>query len=270
MRYDSIELDWKTLQISFMQISEATENDIAKIGSPKPITFLASNADGRVRVIHISYTSKNLSMVADIDLATNKVALSPQDDARTFISVFIGHNCNMIDGYRELETSGCDLSFITHCEEIVKDVLKQTNGQENYPLYNLLLHIQSIRYNYVYFSADIITDAQTIVKKIDQLYYMYFTNLTENSRSRCYCGITNNLDRRMQEHRDKDFGIYDDKVFAIVCRNNKITAEAEYLLSANYSISKSSILSNDNGASSAGNGAAQDTCIVYLLMPVNF
>ena len=96
-----------------MQISKPTENDIAKIDSPKPITFLASNADGCVRVIHISYTSKDLSMVADIDLETNKVALLPQDDARTFISVFIGHNCK-IDGYRELETSGCDLSFIVH------------------------------------------------------------------------------------------------------------------------------------------------------------
>ena len=155
-----------------------------------------------------------------------------------------------------------------HCEEIVKEVLEQTKGQESNPLYNLLLHIQSIRYDYEYFHADIITDAQTIVKKIDQLYYVYFAALSGNNRSRCYCGITNNLDRRMQEHRDKDFGIYDDKVFAIVCRNNKIAAQAEYLLSANYSISKSSILSND--ASLAGNGAEQDTCIVYLLMPTNF
>lgn len=254
-----------------MQISKPTENDIAKIGSPKPITFLASNADGRVRVraIHISYTSKDLCMVADIDLARNKVALLPQDDARTFISVFIGHNCT-IDGYRELGTSGCDLSIIEHCEEIVKDALEQTKGQEGYRLYNLLLHIQSIRYNYEYFHADIITEAQTIVKKIDQLYHVYFAALSGNNRSRCYCGITNNLDRRMQEHRDKDFGIYDNKVFAIVCGNNKIAAQAEYLLSANYSISKSSILSNDNDASSAGNGAEQDTCIVYLLMPTNF
>jgi len=252
-----------------MQISKPTENDIAKIGSPKPITFLASNTDGRVRVIHISYTSKDLSMVADIDLATNKVALLPQNDARTFISVFIGHNCK-IDGYRELETSGCDLSFIAHCEEIVKGALEQAKGPESYSLYNLLLHIQSIRYNYEYFHADIIADAQTIVKKINQLYYVYFAALSGNNRSRCYCGITNNLDRRMQEHRDKDFGIYDDKVFAIVCRNNKIAAQVEYLLSANYSISKSSIQSNDNDTSSAGNGAEQDTCIVYLLMPTNF
>ena len=74
----------------------------------------------------------------------------------------------------------------------------------------------------------------------------------------------------MQEHRDKDFGIYEDKVYAIVCRNNKIAAQTEYLLSANYSISKSSILSNDNDAFPAGNGAARDTCIVYLLMPFNF
>ena len=252
-----------------MQISKPTENDIAKINSPKPTTFLASNTDSSIRVIHISYTSKDLGMVADIDLAANKVALFSPDDARTFISTFIGYN-GKIEGYRELETSGCDLSFIMHCEEIVIDVLKQTNGRENYPLYNLLLHIQSIRYDYEYFCADIITDAQTIVKKVDQLYYMYFITLTRNNRSRCYCGITNNLDRRMQEHRDKDFGIYDDKVFAVVCRNNKIAAEAEYLLSANYSISKSSTLSTGNDASSAGNGAVQDTRIVYLLMPVNF
>lgn len=252
-----------------MRISKLTENDIAKIESPKPTTFLASNTDDRVRVVHVSYTSKDFGMVADIDLAANKVALFSQDDARTFISTFIGYN-GKIDGYRELETSDCDLSFIMHCEEIVKDVLEQSKGQESYPLYNLLLHIQSIRYDYEYFHADIITDAQTIIRKVNQLYYLHFTPLTDNNRSRCYCGITNNLDRRMQEHRDKDFGIYDDKVFAIVCRNNKIAAEAEYLLSANYSISKSSILNNGNGTSLAGNGVERDTCIVYLLMPVNY
>lgn len=252
-----------------MQISKPTENDIAKIVSPKPTTFLASNADGCVRVVHISYISKDLSMVADIDLSANKITLFSPDDARTFISTFIGYN-GKINGYRELETSGCDLSFIIHCEEIVKDALEQSKGQDSYPLYNLLLHTQSIRYDYEYFHADIITDAQTIVRKVNQLYYLNFATLTANNRSRCYCGITNNLDRRMQEHRDKDFGIYEDKVFAIVCKNNKIAVQAEYLLSANYSISKSSTLSNGNAASSAGNGVAQDTCIVYLLMPVNF
>ena len=82
-----------------MQISKPTENDIAKFDSLKPTTFLASNTDRRVRVIHISYTSKDLSMVADIDLAANKVTLFSPDDARTFISTFIGYN-GKIKGYR--------------------------------------------------------------------------------------------------------------------------------------------------------------------------
>ena len=254
-----------------MQISKPIENDIAKIGSPKPITFLASNTDGRVRIIHISYTSKNLGMVADIDLAANKVALFSPDDARTFISTFIGYN-GKIDGYRELETSGCDLSFIVHCEEIVKGALEQAKGPESYSLYNLLLHIQSIRYNYVYFKAYEISDTQLIVKKINQFHLTYFTDIAIKLRQRCYCGITNNLDRRMEEHREKDFAIYQDKVYAIVCMNSTIAAEAERLLSATYATCKKAILqdSDANDTSSAGNGVEEDSCIVYLLMPIPF
>ncbi|EEC95403.1 hypothetical protein PRABACTJOHN_03215 [Parabacteroides johnsonii DSM 18315] len=255
-----------------MRISKLAENDITKIESPKPTTFLTSNADGHVRIIHISYISWDNCIVADINLVTNDILICSDNDKKTIVSSFTGHNCQ-IAGYRELEPIGCNWEIIGHCENIIKSSLNQAKDEKNYYLlYNLLLHIQSIRYKYVYFKAYEISDAQLIVKKIDQLYLTYFTDIAIKLRQRCYCGITNNLDRRMEEHREKDFAIYQDKVYAIVCMNSTIAAEAERLLSTNYVTCKKAILqdSDANDASSAGNGADEDTCIVYLLMPISF
>lgn len=255
-----------------MQISKLTENDIIKIESPKPTTFLASNADGYVRIIHISYTSWDNCMVADVNLATDVVQIFSDNDKRAIISSFTGHNCQ-ITGYRELEPTGCNLKIIGHCENIIKSSLYQAKDEkDSYFLYNLLLHIQSVRYNYLYFKAYEISDAQLIAKKINQLHLTYFTDIAIKLRQRCYCGITNNLDRRMEEHREKDFAIYQDKVYAIVCMNSTIASEVERLLSANYATCKKAILqdSDANDTSSAGNGAEEDSCIVYLLMPIPF
>lgn len=255
-----------------MCIRKLTENDIVKIESPKPTTFLSSTVDGHVRIIHISYTSWDNCMVADINPITNDVLIFSDDDKNTIVSSFTGHNCQ-ITGYIELEPIGCNWEIIEHCKNIIKSSHDQAKDEKNsYLLYNLLLHIQSVRYNYVYFNACEISDVRLIVKKINQLHLAYFTDIAIKLRQRCYCGITNNLDRRMEEHREKDFNIYENKVFAIVCRNNVIAVDAERLLSTNYATCKQSILHNGdaNNTSLAGNGAEEDTCIVYLLMPIPF
>ena len=253
-----------------MCISKLTENDIVKINSPKPTTFLSSDTDSHVRIIHISYTSWDNCIVADIDLVTNDVLIFSDNDKRAIVSLFTGHNCQ-ITGYKELEPIGCNLEIIGHCEDVIKGVLNQAEDDKSYGLYNLLLHIQSVRYNYEYFKAYEISDVQLIIKKINQLYSMHFEGITNHNRKNCYCGITNNLDRRMEEHREKDFAIYQNKVYAIVCMNSTIAVEAECLLSTNYATCKQSILQDgDANTSLAGNGAKEDTCIVYLLMPIPF
>lgn len=241
--------------------------DIQEIRNPKPTTFLIADSSIIVRIIYISYPSKDKDMVADINLASKSVLIYDASDTRSIISSFIGYNC-AIPHYRELQTTGCDLEIIHHCEEIVANNLNEAGEERKYLYNNMLQHIRSIQYNYVYYDAQHVSDVQIIVNKINQLYLMHFVDLTEKNRQKCYCGITNNLDRRMEEHRNRDFNIYGNEVHAIVCMNSNIAICAERLLSADYSTNKVSVIGrNDIDTSSAGNGAEQDTCIVYLLMP---
>ena len=72
-----------------------------------------------------------------------------------------------------------------------------------------------------------------------------------------YCGITNDLDIRMQQHRERDFEIVDDKVYAWVCAIAPVAAEVENLAgNAGYDIGETNNI---------GNGGEEDSIIVYLL-----
>ena len=249
-----------------MLFNKPTSLDIQPILSPKPTTFLMSASD-IVRVIYISYSSKCKNIVADLNLEVDGVLIYDITKRDAIISSFIGFGCT-IPQYREMLFTGGDLNIIKHCTEIVEKNLEHTEGILKSSYNNLLLHMQSIQYNYVYFDARHISEAQTIVDKINQLYLMYFNNIAGLNRMNCYCGITNDLDRRMEEHRNNDFAIYQDMVYAIVCRNNDITNKVEQLLSSDYSISRASVSGNEvKNLSSAGKGAEDDTNIVYLLKP---
>ena len=72
-----------------------------------------------------------------------------------------------------------------------------------------------------------------------------------------YCGITNNLDKRMDEHRRNDFEIDEDKVFAWNCKNVEVAAEVEIRLGKQgFDIGDTKTL---------GNGGVENSTIVYLL-----
>lgn len=72
-----------------------------------------------------------------------------------------------------------------------------------------------------------------------------------------YCGITNNLDKRMDEHRRNDFEIVEDRVFAWNCKNVDVAAEVEKRLGK---------LGFDIGdTKTLGNGGVENSTIVYLL-----
>lgn len=72
-----------------------------------------------------------------------------------------------------------------------------------------------------------------------------------------YCGITNDVDIRMEQHRTNDFSIADERVCAYVCANVEVAKQVERLLGeAGYDI---------GGQNAAGNGAAETSCIVYFL-----
>lgn len=72
-----------------------------------------------------------------------------------------------------------------------------------------------------------------------------------------YCGITNDVDVRMEQHRTSDFSIAEEHVCAYVCANVGVAKQVEGLLGeAGYDI---------GGQNAAGNGAAETSCIVYFL-----
>lgn len=96
-----------------------------------------------------------------------------------------------------------------------------------------------------------------IVDLINNQYLSYFNFNEDKTKDDYYCGITNNLDKRMDEHRRNDFEIVEDKVFAWNCKNVDVAAEVEKRLGE---------LGFDIGdTKTLGNGCVESSTIVYLL-----
>ena len=70
--------------------------------------------------------------------------------------------------------------------------------------------------------------AEEIAKLMEQHRYMYFKS--ENLKKSFYCGITNDVVIRMDQHRRDDFPIEDDHVRAYVCANVEVAKQGEGLL----------------------------------------
>jgi predicted GIY-YIG superfamily endonuclease len=96
-----------------------------------------------------------------------------------------------------------------------------------------------------------------IVELVINKYLSYFNFNEGKTKDDYYCGITNNLDKRMDEHRRNDFEIVEDKVFAWNCKNVDVAAEVEKRLGK---------LGFDIGdTKTLGNGGVENSTIVYLL-----
>lgn len=99
------------------------------------------------------------------------------------------------------------------------------------------------------------------VKLVNEQYLSYFNFNKDKTKHDYYCGITNNLDKRMEEHRCNDFEIVDDRVFAWNCENVDVAAEVEKRLDK---------LGFDIGnTKTLGNGGVENSTIVYLLAKGN-
>ena len=72
-----------------------------------------------------------------------------------------------------------------------------------------------------------------------------------------YCGITNDIDIRMQQHRNNDFNIVRNQVGAWLCRDVECATEVERRMGEfGYDIGR---------GNKAGNGANDDSRYVYIL-----
>ena len=208
-----------------------------------------------VRVLYISNTGWEKTMMADIDLHNGKVNLIMGKDieSREPISQF-QTSMYLQTGFRRLSLTGCDLSIINHAKEVIRRVIEE-NQEKAYEYINLLYHVEAAHYNYTY------TDAEDwSVYKIRDLIRNYVNTVLYDigdNKNAFYCGITNDIDIRMQQHRDNDFNIVGNKVGAWLCRNAECATEVERLMGEfGYDIGR---------GNKAGNGSNDDSCYVYIL-----
>ena len=203
-----------------------------------------------VRVLYISNTGWEKTMMADVDLQNEKVNLIIAKESNSQISEFMYSQT----GFRRLSLTGCDLSIIKHAEEVIRKVIEE-NQEDAYEFINLKYHVEAAHYNYTY------TDAEDwpADKTRDSIRNYVNTVLYDigDNKNAFYCGITNDIDIRMQQHRDNDFNIVGNKVGAWLCRNAECATKVERLMGEfGYDIGR---------GNKAGNGANDDSCYVYIL-----
>lgn len=208
-----------------------------------------------VRVLYISNTGWEKTMMADIDLQNERVNLIMGKDLenREPISQFQTTMYFQTD-FRRLSLTGCDLSIIKHAEEVIRRVIEE-NQENAYEFINLKYHVEAVHYNYSYTDAKHCL-ADKICKSIRNYVNTVLYDIGDNKND-FYCGITNDIDICMQQHRDNDFNIVGNQVGAWLCRNAECATEVERLMGEfGYDIGK---------GEKAGNGANDDSCYVYIL-----
>ena len=164
-------------------------------------------------------------MMADIDLHSEKVNLimSKDFENRGPISQFQNTMYTKTD-YRRLSLTGCDKSIINHAEEVIRKVIYE-NKEKAYEYINLLYHVEAAHYNYTYIDAEYWS-----VDKIGNSIHDYVNTVfhkTGDYNDSFYCGITNDIDIRIQQHREKDFNIVGNLVVAWLCCDVECATEVE-------------------------------------------
>lgn len=208
-----------------------------------------------VRVLYISNTGWEKTMMADIDLRNENVNLIMAKDieSREPISQF-QTTMYFQTGFRRLSLTGCDLSIINHAEEVIRKVINE-NKEKAYEYINLLYHVEAAHYNYTYTDAED-WSAYKIRDSIRNYVNTVLYDIGDNKNA-FYCGITNDIDIRMQQHRDNDFNIVGNQVGVWLCRYAECATEVERLMGEfGYDIGK---------GEKAGNGANDDSRYVYIL-----
>lgn len=203
-----------------------------------------------VRVLYISNTGWDRTMMADVDLQNEKVNLIMAKESNSQISEFMYSQT----GFRRLSLTGCDLSIINHAKDVIRRVIEE-NQDNAYGFINLKYHVEAAHYNYTYTDAED-WPADKIRDSIRNYVNTVLYDIGDNKNA-FYCGITNDIDIRMQQHRDNDFNIVGNQVGAWLCRNAECATEVERRMGEfGYDIGR---------GNKAGNGANDDSCYVYIL-----
>ena len=201
------------------------------------------DSDNTIRILYISPTCWEKTLMADVSLRLGRFTLydgGQVNDRHSIASFNLNHN-----GFRLMQTTGNDRMCIDDVEHFL-------SGQHDPYIHTLMLHIEAaLNYDYNYTNVESLTPG-AIKDLLDNCFLNYFNGVSKRA---LYCGITNDLDIRMQQHRIHDFEIEDNKVFAFICSTAVIAAEVEQLAKDEYDIGD-----NEN----FGNGGEQNSTIVYL------
>lgn len=221
----------------------------------KPISYWYDKKDCNiVYVLYQSFSDWDKVLLGKIQLQKETLVIyCDTKEDESFISSFMtdAYSPKTVS-YLQMGNGGNDNQIKKHIHDIIVNVSKVE--PQNYDVKQLLLHIESDKYQYTYTEVKLLSKNE-IVELIEQNMLIDFKS--GDLKKSFYCGITNDVDIRMEQHRTSNFSIVDERVCAYVCANVEVAKQVERLLGeAGYDI---------GGQNAAGNGAAESSCIVYFL-----
>lgn len=221
----------------------------------KPISYWYDKKDCNiVYVLYQSFSDWDKVLLAKIQLQKETLVIyCDTKEDESFISSFMtdAYSPKTVS-YLQMGNGWNDNQIKKHIHNIIDNVSKVK--PQDYDVKQLLLHIESDKYQYTYTDVKLLSKNE-IVELIEQNMLIDFKS--GDLKKSFYCGITNDVDIRMEQHRTSDFSIADERVCAYVCANVEVAKQVERLLGeAGYDI---------GGQNAAGNGAAETSCIVYFL-----
>ena len=235
----------------FWLYTNTNNMDIIKLN--KPISYWKNNNDNNVvYILYRSHTTWNKTMLGTIRLLSDsslKIYSGSNEEDRKIISSFITESEKRKSGsYSRIDDEGKDNLLMKDIHDIVVNVIN--HNPLDYEAKLLLLHIESDNYKYEYRDVRSLSSYE-IVEMNEPKRFIYFKH--GDLVKSFYCGITNDVDIRMDQHRKSDFSIVDD----YVCANVEIAKQVEGAMGElGYDI---------GGKNEAGNGATDYSCIVYFL-----
>lgn len=221
----------------------------------KPISYWYDKKDCNiVYVLYQSFSDWDKVLLGKIQLQKETLVIyCDTKEDESFISSFMtdAYSPKTVS-YLQMGNGGNDNQIKKHIHDIIVNVSKVE--PQNYDVRQLLLHIESDKHQYTYTDVKLLSKNE-IVELIKQNMLIDFKS--GDLKRSFYCGITNDVDIRMEQHRTSNFSIVDERVCAYVCANVEVAKQVERLLGeAGYDI---------GGQNAAGNGAAESSCIVYFL-----
>ncbi|MFS2832878.1 hypothetical protein [Bacteroides uniformis] len=209
------------------------------------------STDSTIWILYSSPVSWNYTIMAQISLVNDEVHIFKGDNhkSRHKISELINND----KASRKLAQIGCDSSII----KSAVDVLDKVNECESiyYDVLNLKNHIRSEN---LLFDAQInhelgrSLNKNEIVSLIEAYRNIYCGSA---SKDRCYAGITGDLDIRMVQHQNDERNKPQGIGIGILCCTTKMAIDVELELHKR---------GYCGGTNNIGNGAGDNSCIVYI------